>query len=123
MGIAIGLVLIHASPAAVFGAGLSAGLAEFPGMASGQYQSAPGDGVVAAVVCGAASTVGALLPVLPWLFLTGLAALWVSLGICFALCTLIAYSMPQRGWKAYVISYGITAIAIGLCFAGSFLPH
>lgn len=123
MGIVIGLVLIHAPAASIFAAGFSAGLAEFPGMASGQYQSAPRDGWAAAIVCGLASTVGALLPVTPWLFFTGTLALITSLAIAAVMCFLIAVFQTERTWRTYAISFGVTAIAIGLCIAGSFVPH
>lgn len=123
MGIAIGLVLIHAPAASIFAAGFSAGLAEFPGMASGQYQSAPRDGWLAAIVCGLASTIGALLPVTPWLFWHGMSALLLSLAIAAVMCYLIAVFQVDKTWRTYAISFGVTAIAIGLCIAGSFVPH
>jgi VIT1/CCC1 family predicted Fe2+/Mn2+ transporter len=122
MGIITGLAITH-HPAAVWAAALSAGLAEFPGMASGQYQSAPEDGHAAALVCGAASTAGAVAPAVPYLVVTGAAALWSAVAVAVAVCTLIALVRPDRGWKAFAQSYGITAAAAGLCVAGGLIPH
>jgi len=123
MGIVAGLSVTHQAPAAIWAAALSAGIAEFPGMASGQYQSAPQDGKTAALVTGAASTAGAVIPAVPFLFTSGMLAVVLSVALACVMCAGIAWLRPEAGWRAWAQSYGITAAAVGLCLAaGTILP-
>lgn len=123
-GIVAGLIIVHAAPGLVWSAAFSAGLAEFAGMAAGQFESAPNEGWFAAFVCGLASLIGAVAPAFAYLFLSGVTALAVSLLVTAILCGFIAHIMPGRhGWKSYLISYGVMTAAILLCVAGAFIPH
>jgi hypothetical protein len=121
MGIITGLVLTH-HQAGAWEAAFSAGLAELPGMASGQYQSAPQDGKAAALACGIASWAGAVSPAVPYLFLAGAPAFWSALAVVAGICTIIAALRPDTGLRAYALSYGITGLSILLCVAGSLIP-
>jgi VIT1/CCC1 family predicted Fe2+/Mn2+ transporter len=121
MGIVCGLVITHQSPRAIWAAALSAGLAEFAGMTAGQYQSAPEDGKLAALICGLAALLGAVMPGVPYLFTRGLAAIVLAVAIASVLCGLIAWIQPGRTWKNFAISYGITAAAVGLCLLGGLI--
>lgn len=121
LGLVLGLVITgHAG--AAWAAGLSAGLAAFPGMASGKYQSGPEDGYFAAVICGLATTAGSILVVLPYLLTAGTAALTASLAVVTVLCALVAWLRPDSGLKAVALSYGITIAAAGLVVGGAFIP-
>lgn len=122
-GIVAGLIVAHAAPGLVWGAAFSAGLAELAGMASGQYQSAPQDGWFAAVICGIASLIGAVVPAISYVFLAGLPALLVAIGVTAVFCGWIAHIRPEHGFRAYLLSYGIASAAIVLCVAGAFIPH
>lgn len=122
IGLVLGMVITHQTHLAIWAAGFSGGLAAFPGMASGRYQSAPEDGRAGAAVCGLATTVGSILVVLPYLVSRGTIALAVSCAVAFVLCALVALIREQRGWRAFALSYGITAAAAGLCVAGAFVP-
>jgi hypothetical protein len=117
IGLSLALYIAHQPHLAVWLAGLSGGLAAFPGMASGRYQSDPGDGIGGAVVCGAATTAGSVLVALPFALAAGRAALFASGLVTFVLVAVVAVIRPDAGWKAWALSYGITAAAAGLCVA------
>jgi VIT1/CCC1 family predicted Fe2+/Mn2+ transporter len=119
IGLALGLSAGHQVHAAIWLAGLSGGLASFPGMASGRYQSEPGGGVTGAAVCGLATTAGAVLTVLPFLLVHGSSAVAASIAAAAVLCGLVAVLRPEAGWQAWALSYGITAVAAGLCVAAA----
>jgi hypothetical protein len=116
-GLSLALYIAHQPHLAVWLAGLSGGLAAFPGMASGRYQSDPGDGIGGAAVCGLATTAGSVLVALPFAVASGRAALVAAGLVAAVLCGLVAVIRPDTGWKAWVLSYGITAAAAGLCIA------
>lgn len=123
MGIIAGLAITHQDARAIWTAAFSAGLAEFAGMAAGQYQSAPEDGKLAALICGLASTAGAVLPAVPYLITGGAPALACAIVVALLLCACIAYLRPDhQGSRAYVQSYGVMAAAIGLCLLGGLIP-
>jgi VIT1/CCC1 family predicted Fe2+/Mn2+ transporter len=119
IGLSLGLSAGHQVHAAIWLAGLSGGLASFPGMASGRYQSEPAGGVTGAAVCGLATTAGSVLTVLPFLLVHGAAAVAASIAVAAVLCALVAVLRPEAGWQAWVLSYGITAVAGGLCVAAA----
>lgn len=119
MGLVTGLTLAHQPPAAIWSAALSGGLAELPGMASGQYQSTPEDGKLAALICGLASVAGAVLPAVPYLVACGAVALAASITVAIVVCSLIAWLRPGTGWRCFAVSYGILAAAVGLCLLPS----
>jgi VIT1/CCC1 family predicted Fe2+/Mn2+ transporter len=118
LGLVLGLAVTHQPHLAIWLAGLSGGLAAFPGMASGRYQSEPGDGVTGAVVCGLSTTLGSVMVVLPYLVSSGSSALAWAVIIAAVLCAGVAVLREQPGWEAWVLSYGIMAAAAGLCLAG-----
>jgi VIT1/CCC1 family predicted Fe2+/Mn2+ transporter len=123
IGIIAGLAVTHQDARAIWAAAFSAGLAEFAGMAAGQYQSAPEDGKIAALICGLASAAGAVLPAVPYLIASGAAALTCSVVIAALLCAGIAWLRPDhQGGRAYVQSYGVMIAAAGLCLLGGLIP-
>lgn len=117
IGESLALYIAHQPHLAVWLAGLSGGLAAFPGMASGRYQSDPGDGAGGAAVCGAATTVGSVAVAVPFAVASGAVALLAAGLAALALCAAVAVLRPDAGWKAWALSYGITAAAAGLCIA------
>jgi len=117
IGLSLALYVAREPHLAVWLAGLSGGLAAFPGMASGRYQSDPGDGLGGAAVCGAATTAGSVLVALPFAVAAGSAALLAAGLVTLALCAVVAVIRETPGWKAWALSYGITAVAAGLCLA------
>lgn len=120
-GIVVGMLISHQPAGAVWVAAFSAGLAEFAGMTSGQLQSAPEDGKTAALVCGLASLIGAVFPAVPYLVTSGGMALAASVAVTAILCGIVAYLRPEKGWRAYGLSYGITAAACCLCVLGGLI--
>jgi VIT1/CCC1 family predicted Fe2+/Mn2+ transporter len=121
VGLALGMAIAGEPGRAIWLAGLSGGLAAFPGMASGRYQSEPGDGITGAVVCGLATTIGSVMVVVPYLITTGRLALIAAVITAAVLCAVVAVIRDQTGWQAWALSYGITAVAAGLCLAGGLL--
>jgi hypothetical protein len=115
IGLSLALCIAGQPHAAVWLAGLSGGLAAFPGMASGRYQSDPGDGLGGAVVCGLATAAGSVLVALPFAVASGRAALLAAGLVTLALCAGVAVIRADTGWRAWALSYGITAAAAGLC--------
>lgn len=115
IGLSLALYIAHQPHLAVWLAGLSGGLAAFPGMASGRYQSDPGDGIGGAVVCGLSTTAGSVLVALPFALAAGRAALLAAGLAALALCSVVAVIRPDAGWRAWALSYGITVAAAGLC--------
>lgn len=101
-------------------AGFSSGVAAFPGMASGRYQSAPQDGITSAAVCGLSTTAGSIVPAVPFLTGHGVVQVIASLSLTAALCAVVAVLRPQKGVRAWVLSYGITAAAALLSLALGF---
>jgi len=67
------------------------------------------------VVCGLATTAGSVLVALPYLACSGLAALAAACAVAVALCAVVAVLREDNGWRAFALSYGITAAAAGLC--------
>jgi VIT1/CCC1 family predicted Fe2+/Mn2+ transporter len=117
-GLVLGLAIAHQPGRAIWLAGLAGGLAAFPGMSSGRYQSEPEDGYLGAVVCGLATTVGSVLVVVPYLVSSGAVALVTALIVTAVLCAGVAVLREQTGWRAWALSYGITAAAAALCLLG-----
>jgi hypothetical protein len=115
IGLSLALYVAREPHLAVWLAGLSGGLAAFPGMASGRYQSDPEDGIGGAAVCGLATTVGSVLVALPFALAAGRAALLASGLAALVLCSVVAVIRDTPGWQAWALSYGITAAAAGLC--------
>lgn len=122
LGIISILTLTHAGPAAVFAGAFGGGLAGFPGMASGQWKSDPDSGLVAALVCGAATTAGAVLPAIPYLLTSGWRAYAVACVIGAAVAALITWLAPGRGMASLAQTYGVLLAAVALCVAGGFIP-
>ena len=121
IGLSLALYIAGEPHLAVWLAGLSGGLAAFPGMASGRYQSDPGDGIGGAVVCGGATAAGSVLVALPFAVASGHAALLASGLVTLALCAAVAVIRETPGWRAWALSYGITAVAAGLCVGAGLL--
>lgn len=121
IGLALCMTVAHQPHLAVWLAGLSGGLSAFPGMASGRYQSDPGDGIGGAAVCGLATMAGSVLVSLPF----ALTAPWLALALAgvvtLGLCAVVAVIREDTGWQAWALSYGITAMAAALCLAAGLL--
>lgn len=121
IGLSLALYIAHQPHLAVWLAGLSGGLAAFPGMASGRYQSDPGDGISGAAVCGLATTAGSVLVAFPFAVASGRAALAAAGAVTLILCSAVAVIRADSGWRAWALSYGITVAAAGLCIGAGVL--
>lgn len=115
IGILAGLVVAHQPASAVWWATLSCGLAELVGMTSGQYQSDAASGWRTAITCGVVSMAGCVVPAIPYLVLSGSLALGLSVFLVFVECCLIAWLRPERGWRAWAQTFGLTILVAVIC--------
>jgi len=120
--LALGLIVsLSGQPHAVVKAALGAGLAELVGMAAGAWLSDGSGGIWPPVANGGAAFVACFIPALPYLFLTGWAALIASVALVVGVAAVIAWLRPEKGALAVVQTYGILAGAALLCFAASLI--
>lgn len=115
MGILAGLVVAHQPASAVWWAALSCGLAKLVGMTSGQYQSDAQSGWGAALICGGMAGAGCTVPAIPYLVFTGPLALGLALFLVVVECSLIAWLRPEKGWRAWLQTFGLTALVAVVC--------
>lgn len=120
IGLVLGMTATGQGAAAIWAAGLAGGLSAFPGMASGRYQGNPEDGKAGAAACGLATAAGSVAVAAPYLVTSGAAALAAACAVAAVLCAVVAVIRPQHGWRAFALSYGITAAAAALCLAAGF---
>jgi VIT1/CCC1 family predicted Fe2+/Mn2+ transporter len=116
-GLVAGLIASRQQPGAVWAAAVSGGLAEFISMANAQRVSDRKSGPLAALVIGAASFAGCVLPAVPYAAWRGPGALAVSLGVAAAVAGVISWLRPERGVLAAVETYAlliVTGIACGV---------
>lgn len=114
-GLIAGLVLTHQSPGAVWTAALSGGLAELVGMTSGQRQSDSASGWVGALACGIAAGAACVVPAVPYLLVHGAVAGIAATVLVALTCAVIARLRPEKGVRAVVETFGLTAVAGALC--------
>lgn len=122
------LVSLTAHPSAVFRAALGAGLAELVGMTAGVWLSAGQDGTGhgggwrgfwAALSCGGAALVACAAPAVPYLVAHGPVALGASVALTAAVAGIVAWLRPEKGILAVAQTYGVLAVAAGLCYGAS----
>lgn len=91
--------------------GVGAGLS----MAVGQYVSADNDdGVPACLMLGLATSVGSVLPALPYLGLRGAPAIWSTGGICLVLVCVVAALRAGGRWRGGALVFGLLAGVFGV---------
>lgn len=115
VGILVGLIVAHQSASSVWWAALSCGVAELVGMASGQYQSDTRSGWKPALICGALSMAGCVVPAIPYVALDGPIAFFLSVFLVIVECSLVAWVRPEGGWRAWGQTFGLTAIVAIAC--------
>jgi VIT1/CCC1 family predicted Fe2+/Mn2+ transporter len=118
---AMGVILpLLATPHALLLGALGIGIAAIIGMGLGEWQSDSSSGWRAPLVMAVASGAGVLIPVIPFLFITGWPAVAISAAIIVAATGFIAKVRATNGksyWKAARESFtilGITALAVWL---------
>jgi VIT1/CCC1 family predicted Fe2+/Mn2+ transporter len=120
--LALGLIVsLSGQPHAIIKAALGAGLAELVGMTAGCWLSDSSSGPWPALANGAAALVACVIPALPYVALSGLAALGLSVGLVVAVAAVIAWLRPERGVLAVVQTFGILAVAALLCYLASLI--
>jgi VIT1/CCC1 family predicted Fe2+/Mn2+ transporter len=111
---AMGIMLpLLSSPHELLLGALGVGIASTIGMGLGEWQSDSSSGWKPAVAMAVASGAGVLIPVIPFLFLSGSAALLVSIAIVISVTAFIAkerVSEKRSYWKAARESFTILAI-------------
>ena len=117
IGLIAGLVVSRQSAGAVWHAALAGGLAEFVGMAAGQYLSDEDAGLRVALTCGAAALAACTLPAVPYAVSGGFPALLTALMLVGVAATAISWLRPEKGVLAAVQTFGILVAAALLCAA------
>lgn len=116
------LPLLH-RPSALILAGVGAAVAEAVGMAAGSWLSQDTDtGWAAAIVIGLATSVVSLIPLIPYMLLSGAIAVVLAFALIVAVSGAIAVArhyVQGRSWpRALGETYGIlaiVAICVGAC--------
>jgi len=107
----------HRPPAAFVAPIIGLAIASAAGMGGGEAASAEGSDLAGrAVVMALASVFGVIAAALPFFYLPHTAALFTSLALALALGIAIAQRRsPDLGRrKAYLLTFGVLAIAIGV---------
>lgn len=87
----LGVILaLLAAPHALLLAALGVGVSGTVGMAAGEYLSESDNGFLASVVMGLATGLGVLLPILPFMFLSGVVPLILSILITISTVAFIS---------------------------------
>lgn len=121
VGLIAGLAVASEPPGALWHAALAGGLAELVSMAAAQRQADASGGWRGALLCGTASAAACVAPAIPYLFTAGLAALLPALTLAAAACGVVAWLRPEKGARAVLQTYGLTAAAGVLCAAVSLI--
>lgn len=121
--IILGLLVTLAlrDPASVWHAALGAGIAELVGMTAGEWLSDSESGFRAAAANGTAACAACLLPAVPFLAWSGLAALAAGLLLVVVVAGAIACLRPERGLAALAQTYGILLAAAVACAGAGLL--
>ncbi|MGH3733744.1 MAG: VIT1/CCC1 transporter family protein [Acidimicrobiales bacterium] len=90
----------------VLAAALGLLIAEGFGMAASEYLSDTKRDLRLALIMGVATSLGIILPAIPWTFAGGAAAVGASCAIGLILAGVIAYLRPG-GWTEWVQTYGV----------------
>lgn len=120
-GLTIVVALLFGRSPALFHAALDAGIGEFVGMGAALWLTDRKQ-VLAAFFCGLATFLGCILPALPFLFLSGAAALFAAVAGVLSCASIICWLRPEKGKLAIAETYGVLAVAGALTYAASFLP-
>jgi hypothetical protein len=123
-GVTFALFAQHQHPAAFVAPITGLAIASAAGMGGGEAASGEGSDLVSrSVVMAVASIFGVMVVALPFFYLRGLAALLTSLALALALGIAIAQRRsPDLGrGKAYLVTFGVLAVAIGVTSAVSVL--
>jgi VIT1/CCC1 family predicted Fe2+/Mn2+ transporter len=108
----------------IFPAALSGGISSALSMAGGEWLSDSENGLGTSCVMGAATGLGAILPALPYAFMTGPAAVAESVVICVCIGVCVAALRPATHLRrALLETFGILlAIFAAVLVCGLFLP-
>jgi hypothetical protein len=123
-GVTFALFAQHQHPAAFVAPITGLAIASAAGMGGGEAASGEGSDLASrSVVMAVASIFGVMVVALPFFYLRGLAALLTSLALALALGIAIAQRRsPDLGrGKAYLVTFGVLAVAIGVTSAVSVL--
>jgi VIT1/CCC1 family predicted Fe2+/Mn2+ transporter len=108
----------------IFPVALMGGISSAISMAGGEWLSDSENGFAASCVMGGATGLGAILPALPYAFVTGPAAVADSVVICVLIGFVVSCLRPRGGLgMAMAETYGVlAAIFLVVLVLGLFLP-
>jgi hypothetical protein len=121
-GVTFAMFAQHQHPAAFVAPIVGLAIASAAGMGGGEAASGEGSGLASrAAVMAVASIFGVIVVALPFFYLHGMAALLTSLALALGLGIAIAQRRsPELGrLKAYLLTFGVLAVAIGVTSAVS----
>lgn len=121
LGLILGLAVARQPSAAVWHAALGGGVAEFGGMALGQYWSDPNRDKVAALCNGAAAAVACISAGAPFAVLSGVAAIGVAMVVVTCAGIAITLGREESGWLAFARTFGLLILAAALSGASGLL--
>lgn len=100
-------------PGLVLHTAIALSVAECVSMAAGEWLSDSDSGLAASVVIGVATGAGGVLPAIPYAWLSGAAAMTVSVLVFAVAAGAIAWARcGERGrWRAVAETYGVLAVA------------
>jgi len=119
-GVTFAMFAQHQAPAAFVAPIVGLAIASAAGMGGGEAASGEGSDLGRrAVVMAVASLFGVIVVALPFFYLRGMAALLTSLALALALGVAIAQrrSTDLGRLKAYAVTFGVLAVAIGVTSA------
>jgi VIT1/CCC1 family predicted Fe2+/Mn2+ transporter len=122
LGLVLGLAVSMQPGAAVWHAALSGGVAEFGGMALGQYWSDPDKNKTLAVLNGGASALTVIVAGLPFLLTSGAGAVVLALGIIAGFGAAVAWLREEPGWLAVARTFGLLLAAAALSAGANLIP-
>lgn len=113
LGLILGEIIAHQPAVAIWHAALGGGLAEFGGMALGQYWSDPERRKLPALLNGAGCAFATLLSGSPFALSGSILAIGTSLLIIFLLAVTICFLREEAGLTGIIRTFGLL-LAAGL---------
>lgn len=121
LGLMLGLALARQPDSSIWHGALAGGLAEFGGMALGQYWSDPARNKVTALCNGLAAAATVIMAGVPFAVMSGVPAVGTAAVVIFCLGLAVTWLREETGWVAALHTFGLLLLAGGLGAASGLL--
>jgi hypothetical protein len=121
LGLILGLAVSRQPSSAVWHAALAGGVAEFGGMALGQYWSDPGRDKTGALLNGGAGATAVIASGAPFAITAGAPAVGMAAAIVAAFALAVTFLREEPGWLAVARTFGLLLAAGALSAASGLL--